>query len=173
MTPNFSKSKKDITKPISGHDSIIILLLFGILFIHIRPWMAAQEYILQNMSNLFWSKLALFALHGGINFAGTFTLKQATIHASALHCVLWQTWTVWTCFTKIIAEQPSLTRYERPMYHIFYHPLILWFFFSIFRDLGLKHGFLLLCIPGIPKRAERSNIVILIFENIAYFNFIR
>ena len=31
-----------------------------------------------------------------------------------------KTWmkTVLTCFTNIIAEQPSLTQYERPMYHM-------------------------------------------------------
>ena len=46
LTPDFSKSKKDITKLISVHDSIIILLSFGTLFIHIRPWMAAQQSIL-------------------------------------------------------------------------------------------------------------------------------
>ena len=39
------------------------------------------------MSKLFLSKLALFALHDGI--CGSF-YNKATIHASALHCVLWQ-----------------------------------------------------------------------------------
>ena len=39
------------------------------------------------MSKLFLSKLALFALHDGI--CKSFHNK-ATIHASALHCVLWQ-----------------------------------------------------------------------------------
>ena len=45
LTPNFSKSKNYITKLISVHDSIIILLSFGTLFIHIRPWMAAPQSI--------------------------------------------------------------------------------------------------------------------------------
>ena len=38
--------KKDTTKLIPVHDSIIILLSFGTLFIHIRPRMATQQYIL-------------------------------------------------------------------------------------------------------------------------------
>ena len=41
LTPNFSKNI--ITKLISLHDRIIILLSFGTLIIHIRPWMAAQQ----------------------------------------------------------------------------------------------------------------------------------
>ena len=36
------------------------------------------------------------------------------------HCIVYydKTWTktVMTCFTKMIAEQPSLAQYERPMY---------------------------------------------------------
>ena len=57
----------DITELISVHDSIkiIILLSFGTLFIHIWPWMTAQQ--------LFLSKLALFALHDGI--CGSFHKK--------------------------------------------------------------------------------------------------
>ena len=52
-------------------------------------------------------------------FAGAFTTKQQLMHP---HCFVYydKTWmkTVLTCFTKIIAElQPSLTQYERPMYH--------------------------------------------------------
>ena len=39
----FLQNEKDITKLISVHDCIIILLSFGTLFIHIRPWMAAQQ----------------------------------------------------------------------------------------------------------------------------------
>ena len=59
-------------------------------------------------------------LHDSI--AGDFHNK-ATIGASALLCVYMyndKTWmeTVLTCFTKIIAEQPSLTQYERSMYHM-------------------------------------------------------
>ena len=42
FTPNFSKSKKIYNKT---DDSIIILLSFGTLFIHIRPCMAAQQSI--------------------------------------------------------------------------------------------------------------------------------
>ena len=125
MTPNFSKSKRDIyNKLISVHDSII-LLSFGTLFIHIRPWIAAQQSIkIVKHVKIILSTLALLALHDGI--CGSFHNK-ATIHASALHCVLHvhvpvqlKTWTktVLTCFTKIIAEQPYQTHYERPMYHM-------------------------------------------------------
>ena len=39
-----NRKKKDISKLISVHDSIIIPLSFGTLFIHIRPWMAAQQF---------------------------------------------------------------------------------------------------------------------------------
>ena len=84
---NFSKLRKDITKLISVHDSIISLLLFGTLFIHIWPWMAAQQSILSNISKLVLSKLALFVLHNGI--CGSFQ-NEATINASALLCVLRQ-----------------------------------------------------------------------------------
>ena len=85
---NFSKLKKDLTKLISVHDSIIISLLYlGTLFVHIRPWMAAQKSILKNMSKVVLSKLALFVLHDGI--CGSFHNK-ATINASALLGVLWQ-----------------------------------------------------------------------------------
>ena len=61
-----------------------------------------------------------------------------------------KTWTntVLTCFTNLIAEQPSLTQYERPMYRmkeICYHPLIIiwWFSFFDFKYLWLNLGFLL------------------------------
>ena len=51
-------------------------------------------------------------------FAGAFTTKQQLMHP---HCFVYydKTWmtTVLTCFTIMIAEQPSLTQYERPMYH--------------------------------------------------------
>ena len=84
------------------------------------------------------SKLTLFVLHDGI--CGNFH-KKATIHASALHCVLQlKTWTktVLTCFTNMIAEQSSLTQYEWPMYHIkdkyiCFHPLIMIFLFDFER----------------------------------------
>ena len=48
----------------SVHDSIhvIIILSFGTLFIHIRPWMAAQQSAYCQLT-LFLSKFALFALH--------------------------------------------------------------------------------------------------------------
>ena len=55
-------------------------------------------------------------------FAGAFTTKQQLMHP---HCFVYndKTWmnTVLTlaCFTKMIAEQPSLTQYELPMYHIY------------------------------------------------------
>ena len=52
-------------------------------------------------------------------FAGTFTRKQQVMH---LHCFVSynKTWmkTVLTCFTKMTAEQPSLTQHERPMYRM-------------------------------------------------------
>ena len=52
-------------------------------------------------------------------FAEAFTTKQQLMHP---HCFVNydKTWmkTVLTCFTQIIAEQPSLTQYERPMYHM-------------------------------------------------------
>ena len=58
-----------------------------------------------------------------------------------------KTWmkTVLTCFTKMIAEQPSLTQYERPMCHMkenCYHPLItsLLFVLLILRYLVLNLG---------------------------------
>ena len=38
----FRKIKEDISKLISVHDSVIILLSFGTLFIHIWPWTAAR-----------------------------------------------------------------------------------------------------------------------------------
>ena len=72
-------------------------------------------------------------------FAGAFTTKQQLMHP---HCFVYydKTWmkTILTCFTKMIADQPSLTKFERPMYHmkekqICYHPLITisWFVFLI------------------------------------------
>ena len=93
------------------------------------------------MSKLFLSKLALFVLHDGI--CGSFHNKSTFLHP---YCIVYyilkrKTWTkiVLVCFTKIIAEQPSLTKDEQPMYYlkenlISYHPLITisWFIFSIF-----------------------------------------
>ena len=58
----------------------------------------------------FLSKLALFVLHDDI--CRSFHNK-ATINASALLKKR-----VLTRFTKMIAEQASLTQYERPMYHM-------------------------------------------------------
>ena len=52
-------------------------------------------------------------------FAGAFTTKQQLMHP---HCFVYydNTWmkTVLTCLTKIIAEQPPLTQYDRPMYRV-------------------------------------------------------
>ena len=131
LTPNFSKSKTDITKLISVHDSIIILLSFGTLF-HSYLTMdgcTAVKFV-KHVKIVFcpsWRCLRCM-----MAFAGAFTTK-----------------TVLTCFTTMIAEQPSLTQYERPIYNmkekeICYHPLITIsrFFFSILRDLGLNLGFL-------------------------------
>ena len=72
------------------------------------------------------------------------------------HCFVYydKTWmkTVFTCLTKTIAEQPSLTQYDRPMYHerkINILPsadkqfMIFFFFFFFFlreRDLVLNLG---------------------------------
>ena len=99
------------------HTSILILLSFRTLFIHIRPWIAAQQSIKKTCQN-FVSMFASFAVHGGI--CGSFHNK-ATIHHP--HCVVYydKTWTntVLTCFTKMIVEQPSLTEYGRPMYHMY------------------------------------------------------
>ena len=89
-------------------------------------------------------------LHCMMTFVGAFTTKQQFMH---LHCIVYydKTWTktVLTCFTKMIVEQPSLTQYERPMYYmkeksVCYHPLITisWFFFPIWRDLGVNLSFL-------------------------------
>ena len=124
LTQIFSKSKKDITKLISVHDSIIILLSFGALFIHIRPLIAAQQSVLWNMSKLFLSKLALLMLHDGI--CGSFHNK-ATIHASALHCVTNSNLDKdnFDMLYKIIAEQPSLindqcTIWKKNKYAIIY-----------------------------------------------------
>ena len=71
------------------------------------------------MLKLVLSKLALFVLHDGI--VGSFHNK-ATINASALLRVLWQNVDE-DSFDILykngeIAEQPSLTQYERPMYHM-------------------------------------------------------
>ena len=82
-------------------------------------------------------------------FAGAFTTKQ--------HPKTW-TKTVLIYFTKMIAEQPSLTQYERPMYHyerknaiIHCHLITIWWiFFSILRDLRLNLGFLFLTHPVKP-----------------------
>ena len=47
--------------------------------------------------------------------------RFTTICTNYPHCFVYydKTWmkTVLTCFTTMIAEQPSLTQYERPMYH--------------------------------------------------------
>ena len=69
------------------------------------------------MSNWFLSKLALFVLHDGI--CGSFHNKAAINAFRTALCIMTKTWmkTVLTCFTEMIAEQPSLTQYERPMYH--------------------------------------------------------
>ena len=88
-------------------------------------------------------------------FAEAFATKQQIIHASALHCVLQLkslTKIVLTCFTKMIAEQPSLTQYERPMCHMKEKINMLSstninfmiFLFFILRNLGLNLGFFIL-----------------------------
>ena len=95
------------------------------------------------------SKLFLFALHG---ICGSFHIK-ATIHVSALHCVLSymterrQVWHAFNLIQKwLLSSHPwpnmnDNVPYERRRKS--HHPLIriLWFFFSILRDLGLNLGF--------------------------------
>ena len=63
------------------------------------------------------SKMA-FALHDGICWS--FKKKKEFVHPHCMACDLYTTTQnlgqiVLTCFTKMIAEQPSLTQYERPM----------------------------------------------------------
>ena len=119
MTPNFSKSKKDITNLISVHDSIILFYfhLVHCSFILGHGWLHSNQ--------LFFCKILQFSpsswrcLRCVMEFAGDFTtIKQQFMHP---HCIVLydKTWkkTVLTCITKIIAEQPFLTQYERPMYH--------------------------------------------------------
>ena len=75
LTPNFSKSKKDITKLISVHDSIIILLSFGTFsFIFGHGWLHSNQFC-KTCQKCFLSKLALFALHDGI--CGSFHNKDS------------------------------------------------------------------------------------------------
>ena len=98
------------------HDSII-LLSFGALFIHTWPLMAAQQSIFVEHVKIVFVQVGMFALCDGIS--GSFHNK-ATIPASALHCVLWQNLDEdsFVMLYKIIVEQPSLTQYEQPMYHM-------------------------------------------------------
>ena len=84
---NREKRKKDITKLISVHDNIIILFhLVHCSFIFGHWWLHSNQFV-KHVEIVFVQKLALFALHD--NICGSFH-KKATIHASALHCVLWQ-----------------------------------------------------------------------------------
>ena len=98
-----------ITKMISVHERLIILLLLGTLFIFGHGWLHSNHFC-KRCQNCFCPSWR-FAPHDGI--CRSFHNK-ATIHTSALRCVLhlkiW-TKTVLTWFTKIIAEQPSLTQY--------------------------------------------------------------
>ena len=66
---------------VSAHYKSLLLLLLLLLFIHIWPWMAAQQSILWNVSNCFcpsWRCLRCM-----MAFAGAFTTKQPFIHP---HC---------------------------------------------------------------------------------------
>ena len=81
-----------------------------------RSWMAAQQLFCKNMSKLFlpsWRCLRCM-----MAFAGAFTTKQQFMHP---HCIVnydkTGTKTVLKCFTKMMAEQPSLTLCGQPMYH--------------------------------------------------------
>ena len=84
LTPNLSKSEKDIAKLISVHDSVIILLSFGTLIFHIRPWMAGCiNQICKTCQNCFcpsWRCLRCM-----MAFSGAFTTKQHFMHP---HCIV-------------------------------------------------------------------------------------
>ena len=87
------------------------------------------------MSKLFVSKLALFALHGGI--CGSFH-KKATIHASSLHCELGRR-QFWHSLQKLLLSNhpwPNMNNHCTIWEKIrCYHPLttISWFFFHFER----------------------------------------
>ena len=119
LNPNFSKLQKDITK-------LVILVHCSFIFGH--GWLHSNKFCktCQNWFCPSWRCLCCM-----MAYAGAFTTKQQLMHPQ---CFVYydKTWmkTVLTCFTKMIAEQPSLTQYERPMYHmkeklICYHPLII------------------------------------------------
>ena len=127
------------------HDSRIILLSFGTLFTHIWPWIAVQHSICKTCQNCpSWR-----CMHCMMAFVGAFTTRQQFMHP---HCIVYydKTWmkAVLTCFTKIIAEQPSLTQYERSMYNtrkinmLSFTDNNFMISFSILRDFGLNLGFL-------------------------------
>ena len=67
------------------------------------------------MSKSVLLKLALFVLHDGI--CGSF-YNKATINASALLCVLWQNLDEDSFDMLYKKWLPSLTQYERPIYHM-------------------------------------------------------
>ena len=86
-------------------------------FIFGHGWLHSNQFSKRNCQTWFcpsWRCLCCV-----MAFAGAFTTKQQLMHP---HCFVYydKTWmkTVLTCFTKMIAEQPSLTQYERPMYHM-------------------------------------------------------
>ena len=70
--------QKTLTKLVSLYDSRIIIFSSGTLLIHIRPWMAAQQSILRNMSS--WRCFRCM-----MAFAGAFTLtKQQFRHTNCI-----------------------------------------------------------------------------------------
>ena len=96
-------------------------------------------------------------------FAGAFTANQQLMHA---HCFVYydKSWmkTVLTCLTKIIAEQPSLTQYERPSTWKNQALItILWFVVLILRDLVLNFGFLFkLTLYSVEKNQNESDTTV-------------
>ena len=66
LTQNFSNSKKDITKLISVHNSIIIVLSFWYIVYSYLAMDGCTAINFVKQVKLFLFKLALFALHDGI-----------------------------------------------------------------------------------------------------------
>ena len=108
-----------LTKLISAHDSII-LVHFNLVhcsFIFGHGWLHSNQFGKTCQNGFCPSWHCLWCM---MAFAGAFTTKQQLLLMHP-HCFVYydKTWMkrVLTCFTKIIAERPSLSQYERPMYH--------------------------------------------------------
>ena len=116
------------------HDStIIILLSFGTLFVHIRPWMAAQAI------NFFKHCKILFFVQVGVVCAACWQLWDLSQQSNNSYIRVLDEDSFDMLQFSMIAEQPSLTQYERLMYHMRENTNMLssitisWFFFSILR----------------------------------------